>query len=390
MQPIPSLTDSARAVLKMIANGGPVTRPQLSAALAFSKPAMSSAVGELEAYGLVASQGLWKGPLGRSAVTYGLGPRAGYVIGLDCGTTQINAVASMLDGHRFFETETSLDDRSTDSDLSRFPMVRRVVEAVIAQCGTKGGPLRAITIALPNIISRSMERLADKGGIFAMLEGLYGACGVPILLENNVNCAALAEYHEGAAKDHAFVVYLQIGVKIGVGIVVDGKLFRGFRGGAGEISHMAFPWSQTERPVFQGLEKYLGSVELIGRCRTGWPMREGAPPETTAELFARAETSQYARACVDRHAADVGRLVATFVSVLDPQLVVLGGGVGQNMILTKGVEKVVEELCWPVEIAVSHLPRKATVLGAVRLAIDFAVGGLLGEDRGAVFVYDAG
>ncbi|RWX81905.1 ROK family transcriptional regulator [Neorhizobium lilium] len=373
----------------MIVNSGPVTRPQLSSALAFSKPTMSAAVGELEAQGLVASHGVSKGALGRSAVTYGLGPRSGFVIGLDCGTTQINAVASGLDGQRIFETETSLDDRSTNSDRSRFAMVRQAVEVVIAQCQNLG-PLRAITIALPNIVSRSMERLGEKESLLEMLADLYRAYAVPILLENNVNCAALAEYHEGAAKDHSFAIYLQIGVKIGLGIVVDGKLFRGFRGGAGEISHMAFPWSQTERPVFQGLETYLGSVELIERCRSGWPMRDGAPPETAAELFARAETSQFARACIDRHADDVGRLVATCVSVLDPQLVVLGGGVGQNTILIKGVEKVVEELCWPVEIAVSHLPRKATVLGAVRLAIDFAVGGLLGEDSGAVFVYDAG
>lgn len=341
-------------------------------------------------HGLVASHGVSKGAMGRSAVTYGLGPGAGFVIGLDCGTTQINAVASGLDGQRFFETETSLDDRSVNSDRSRFAMVKQAVEAVITQCQTLGGPLRAISIALPNIISKSMERLGEKESLLEMLAELHGACEVPILLENNVNCAALAEYHEGAAKDYSFAVYLQIGVKIGLGIVVDGKLFRGFRGGAGEISHMAFPWSQTEKPAFQGLETYLGSVELIERCRSGWPVREGTPPETAAELFARAETSQYARACIDRHAADIGRLVATCVSVLDPQLVVLGGGVGQNTILTRRVEKVVEELCWPVEIAVSHLPRKATVLGAVRLAIDFAVGGLLGEDSGAIFVYDAG
>lgn len=373
----------------MIANGGPATRPQLSAALAFSKPTMSAAVGELETHGLVASFGISKGAMGRSAVTYGLGPGSGFVIGLDCGTTQINAVASTLDGQRFYETETLVPDCGTSSDRSRYRIVGQTVEDVITHGQTIGGPLRAITVALPNIVSRSMDRLSEKESLLKMLGDLHDAFNVPILLENNVNCAALAEYHEGAAKDHSFAVYLQIGVKIGLGIVVDGKLFRGFRGGAGEISHMAFPWSQTERPMFQGLETYLGSVELIERCRIGWPAREGNPPETTAELFGRAETSNYARACVDRHAADVGRLVATCVSVLDPQLVVLGGGVGQNTILIKGVEKVVEELCWPVEIAVSHLPRKATVLGAVRLAIDFAVGSLLGEDNGAIFVYDA-
>lgn len=374
----------------MIVNDGPATRPQLGSALTFSKPTMSAAVSELEAYGLVASHGVSKGALGRTAVTYGLGQHAGFVIGLDCGTTQINVVASKLNGQRFLETEASVDDDGMNPERFRLAKVRQAIETVITQCKTSDGPLRAIAIALPTIISKSMGWLTEQSLLLEVLEYLSEFCNVPILLENNVNCAALAEYHDGAAKDHSFAIYLQIGVKIGLGIVVDGKLFRGFRGGAGEISHMAFPWSRTENPVFQGLETYLGSVELIDRCRRGWPALDGTPPETAAELFARAETSQYARACIETHAGDIGRLVATCVSVLDPQLVVLGGGVGQNAILIKGVEEVVEELCWPVEIAVSHLPRKATVLGAVRLAIDFAVGNLLGEDSGAVFVYDAG
>src|SRR5690348_17000206 len=78
-----TLTESARAVLRIIARSEPMTRPQLSAALSFSKPTMSAAVSELETYGLVASNGIVKGTIGRSAVTYGLGPGAGFVLGVD-------------------------------------------------------------------------------------------------------------------------------------------------------------------------------------------------------------------------------------------------------------------------------------------------------------------
>jgi predicted NBD/HSP70 family sugar kinase len=380
----PALTESARAVLKTIVASGPATRPQLSAALLFSKPTMSAAVSELEGYGLVAPAGVSRGAVGRTSVTYGLGPNAGFVVGVDCGTTQVHAIASRVDGRNLAEVERAVGTRSGSG---RFRIVEAVIDALLAEIGGGVGPLRAIAVALPNIISPALDRLPERGAFIELLERLKLAHGVPILLENNVNCAALAEFHSGAARDHAFAIYMQVGVKVGVGIVLDGKLFRGFRGGAGEIGHLPFPWSEKEQPRWEQGEAYLGSAALIERVAAEWPVAEGAPPATTAELFARAEMSAAARGMVERHARDIGNLAAACVSLLDPQLIVLGGGVGQNAVLLPGVEKVVRELCWPVEIAVSELSNRATVLGAVRLAIDFAMARLLGEDGKAAFLY---
>jgi predicted NBD/HSP70 family sugar kinase len=180
---------------------------------------------------------------------------------------------------------------------------------------------------------------------------------------------------------------MQIGVKVGVGIVIEGRLFRGFRGGAGEIGHLPFPWSEQEQPRFQQVENYLGSAQLLERCKSNWPASEGKPPRSTEELFALAARSQHARHCIDRHARDIGNLAAACVSMLDPEIVVLGGGVGQNAILLDGVKQAVSTLCWPVEIVIGELPNRATVLGTVRLATDFAMAHLLGESGSAAFLY---
>jgi predicted NBD/HSP70 family sugar kinase len=380
------LTDSARSVLRMIARSGPMTRPQLSTALALSKPTMSAAVGELETYGLVASNGVAKGAVGRTAVTYGLGAGAGFAIGVDCGTTRIHAMASKLDGQNFAELQQPVGV-ADDNAVQRFRAIEATIQSLLSQCGKRQGPLRVIAIALPNIISQTLDRLPARYEFAQTLQRLQDAYNVPIVVENNVNCAALAEYHEGAAKHHSFAIYLQIGVKVGVGIVMGGKLFRGFRGGAGEVGHLPFPWSETEKPRFQHVETYLGSVQLLQRCKENWPTSDGEPPVSTAELFSRAGTSDYARQCIESHANDVGSLVAACVSMLDPELVVLGGGVGQNAILLEGVEKVVRKLCWPVEIRVSELSNQATVLGAMRVGVDFAMAGLLGEDSSTAFLY---
>lgn len=380
----PELTDSARAVLRTIATSGPSTRPQLSATLNFSKPTMSAAVSELERHGLVAPAGINRGGVGRTSVTYSVGREAGLVIGIDCGTTQIHAIACGIDGSQVAEVEKA--SRSMTGN-ERFDAIETVIGEVLQQCPDHAPFLRTIVIALPNIISPTLERLPDRAPFLSALDRIGAAYGVPILLENNVNCAALAEYHHGAARNHSFTIYMQIGVKVGVGIVIGGKLFRGFKGGAGEIGHLPFPWSERHQPRPSHVEAYLGSAALLQRAAAVWPASEPSPPETTSQLFAMAEQGGTARTVIERHARDIGNLAAACVSLLDPELIVVGGGVGQNAILLPGIRETVESLCWPVEIVSSELSNRATVLGSVRLARDFTLARLLGEEAKASYLH---
>jgi predicted NBD/HSP70 family sugar kinase len=379
----PSLTESARAVLRLIASDGPATRPQLSAALNFSKPTMSAAVSELERQDLLAPVGIVRGSVGRTSVTYGLGGRAGFVVGIDCGTTHISGIARGLDGATLATISRPLAE---PEPRQRFAALEEVVAGLLARFDARMMPLRAIVIALPNIISPALDRMKERDALLPILESLQARYGAPVLLENNVNCAALAEYYDGAAKEHSFAVYMQIGVKIGVGIVLEGRLFRGFTGGAGEIGHLPFPWSEREQPRWQEVETYMGSAALLKRAAAIWPADEGNPPQSANELFARADESAAARAIIEQHARDVGNLAAACVSFLDPQLIVLGGGVGQSPLLLPGVAAVVEQLCWPVEVVSGQLSNEATVLGAVRLAIDYAMARLLGEEARPAFL----
>lgn len=384
---VPSLTDSARAVLRTVASHGPSTRPHLSAILNFSKPTMSAAVTELERHGLVAPAGVNHGGIGRTSISYGLGEKAGIVIGIDCGTTQIHAVATTLDGTTVAGVEKTI---GALAGIDRFRMVAAVLEETLVKCEHQARLLRSVVIAVPNMISASLERLPDREEFLDVVVRLNRKLGVPILLENNVNCAALAEYHQGAAKDHSFAIYMQIGVKVGVGIVINGKLFGGFKGGAGEIGHLPFPWSDRENPRIGHVETYLGSAALLERVSKQWPTSAGQPPASTSELIAMAATSKTARAIIERHSEDIGALAAACVSMLDPELIVLGGGVGQNPILLPGVSKIVEELCWPVQVVVSQLSGRATVLGAARLAMDYSLASLLGDNVRTAFVYSGG
>ena len=380
----PPLTDSARAVLRALAASGPATRPRLGALLELSKPTMSAAVAELTALGLVASRGVAQGATGRKAVVYGLGPAAGHVIGIDAGSTRARALARSLDGRTLAEAEEELPRRQRRVSAEMAAAAGEVAGRLTRAVGEACGPLRAVAVALPAIVSPAPPP-AGRDGVGTFLARFRAPPEVPLLIENNVNCAAIAELHHGAARGRASFAYLQVGVKIGLGIVAGGRLFTGAGGAAGEVGRLPFPWSEDQAPRREGLEDHLGSEGLVRRCGRDWPAEEGAPPRTAAELFARAAAgSGHARRCVERHAADIGRLVTACVGILDPGLVVLGGGVGQNPVLVEGVRRVVDELAWPTEIATSLLGSEGTVLGAVRLAAEHGIRLVLEADRHAV------
>jgi predicted NBD/HSP70 family sugar kinase len=365
-----NLPVSSREVLRTLATRGPATRPQLSEALSLSKPTMSAAIADLTEHGLVASQGSTRGVTGRSAVVYSVAPGAGHVLGIEAGATRVRVSAHALDGRQIVTAEDRLSRRPRNVTTAVASAAVRLTEQVRGQVADDHGPLRDVVIAAPTLPAvEGPGRLRLDGD--APLEQLLPLPdGVPVAVENNVNCAAVAEHRVGAARNHDNFVYLQVGVKIGLGIVVDGRLLHGAHGAAGEVAMMPFPWSSSETPRHQELEQYLGSAALLARCREAWPASHGPAPRDTETLFAAAASgNEAALKLVDQHARDIGRLVVGVMSVIDPSLVVLGGGVGQNQLLLPEVRRVVGELAWAAEITTGALGEHASVQGAVHLAI---------------------
>ena len=205
---------------------------------------------------------------------------------------------------------------------------------------------------------------------------------MPVVLENNVNCAAVAERSNGAAKDAETFAYVQIGLKIGMGVMLGGRLLRGRNGAAGEIGHLAFPMADGSRPIPGEIERYMGTEAFMQRVLATWPDSADSQPADAADLMARAgEGCATALAHVTRHAEDIGAIVASCVSVLDPGLVVLGGGLGGSSLLLPTVSYVANRLSYPVEVRTSTLGQDATVLGIEKLTCEQTVDLLLGERR---------
>ncbi|WP_329233330.1 ROK family protein [Streptomyces canus] len=357
----PRLTESASAVFAVLAQAGTATRPQLASLARLSKPTVSSAVAELEGVHLAAHSGTSSGGTGRSAAVYRLGPAAGAVLAVDLGPAVTRVRACSLDGTLLAE---AAGPREEAADV-----VRDALSALRSDA-----PLRAIVVAVGDVTARAEEgtvrpATAKAGPVFDAVAVALPP-GVPVHLENNVNCAALAELHEGAARGRHTFGYLRIGVGIGLGIVVGGHVLAGANGAAGEVARLPYPWDDGREPRHEALEDYIGSRSLLRRAAEAWPESDGACPRTAERLFALAgQGSAAARAVVDRHAVDVGRLAAAVTAVLDPGLLVLGGSTGAYPQLLPGVRAELERLSWPTEVVSSQVGDLGTVVGAARLAV---------------------
>ncbi|MBW8698833.1 Beta-glucoside kinase [Streptomyces sp. MBT84] len=355
----PRPSASAGAVFAVLAGAGRATRPQLAHLAGLSKPTVSSAVAELEGTRLAARSGTAHGATGRSAAVYRLGPAAGTVLAVDLGSTHTAVRGCALDG-------TVLAARTTYGD----PRPADTVRAVLGELST--GPLRAAVVAVPDIAG-------DAGGsgvrpatpaVATAVDTLGLPAGVPVRIENNVNCAALAELHEGAASGRDIFCYLQVGHGIGLGIVAGGRVLRGASGAAGEIARLPYPWGSGHEPVPEGLEEYAGAGSLVRRVTAAWTAADGPAPHDAVELFALASGGHAkARSFVEEHAREVGRLAAAVTSVLDPGLIVLGGGIGANPQLLPGVRAELDRLGLPTEVAGCAVGESGTVAGAARLAV---------------------
>ncbi|MFJ3669427.1 ROK family protein [Streptomyces sp. NPDC090106] len=357
----PRLTESAGAVFAVLAEAGTATRPQLASLARLSKPTVSSAVAELEGFGLAAHSGTASSGTGRNAAVYRLGPAAGAVLAVDLGPAVTRVRGCALDGTLLAEATGSREDAAA------------VVRGALLDLPCDA-PLRTIVVAVGDVTERQegagmRPATAKAGPVFdAVAVVLPG--GVPVHLENNVNCAALAELHEGAARGRTTFGYLRIGVGVGLGIVVGGRVLRGANGAAGELARLPYPWDDDVAPRHEALETYIGSRALLRRAAELWGDDDGPRPRGADRLFALAGRGHAAaRAVVDRHAADVGRLAAAVTAVLDPGLLVLGGSTGADPQLLPGVRAELGRLSWPTEVVSSTVGELGTVVGAARLAV---------------------
>jgi predicted NBD/HSP70 family sugar kinase len=371
-------TMNQRLLFELLFSSGPVTRPQLARLSGLSQPTVIAALADLEEAGLVKAVGHAHTAPGRAPMVFEVDPTAGAVIGVDIGREWLRLLVTDLAGHRL----SQLDKRNTAKNPDA--MMNAVV-ALVHQ-GTQQADIGpdAIThtvVGSPGVYGADSRQLRFPAnlpgpGQLAVAATLRERLDGDLTVENDANLAALGEYTYGAGQATRQFVYLTIGTGVGVGIVLDGKLYRGTNGSAGEIGHLPVgdkrPKPRRGGGAVSGmLEQSFGAAALVRRAKdTGM---QG--PLTAAAIFAAARTGD-ARAMevVMAEGKAMAYVVASICALLDPELIVVGGGIGQNLdLLRLGMDKELERLT-PARpaMAVGDLGRDAVVFGAIALGVERA------------------
>jgi len=251
-------------------------------------------------------------------------------IGVDVGGTKIEAIAIDAEGreHARLRAATPAGDYQ-----ATVRAIHRLVAAVESRIG---GPAR-VGIGTPGAVSPASG--LTKNANSTVLNGrpfaadIAAALGRAVRIENDANCFALSEATDGAGRGHRVVFGVILGTGVGAGIVVDGRPWIGPNAIAGEWGHNEMP-SRSEptlpdTPCYCGrrrcIETFVSGPGLVADHRRTAP--EAPPALTAAEVVARAEAGDAAaRATMARFYDRLARALATVINVVDPDVVVLGGG----------------------------------------------------------------
>jgi predicted NBD/HSP70 family sugar kinase len=350
---------------------GPVTRPEIAARTNLSKPTVSAVVDRLEKADLVHATGERQGRRGRKPMAYVVSDRAGFVVGVDVGGANLRAGATDLYGELVCERQ---EPTSAGGARAVGQQMLSMVNDVVHRAQASHQRLLALGISTPGVVDQRTRMMSlaynvSPDGGFDPLGVIGRRYDVPVLVDNNINLAAVGEKWSGHAQRVSTFAYVSIGAGVGMGVVIDDEVVRGAHGAAGEICYLPVgsdPFDERHR-LHGGLEDEIGAAGIVA----AWRDADGPPPASAEEVFERARGGDAAaRRIVDNVARHVGVAIATVSAVIDPELVVLGGGIGSNPLLLAPVRATAAAL-FPltVRIETSMLGEKAALQGAIAVAL---------------------
>jgi len=319
-------------VLRSLRTEGPATRTELARRTGLAKATVGTIVAELELGRAVTEDGAaapnpvpaGRGRPGRPVTLTG---ESIIGLGLEVNVDYVAAVAIDLAG-RVVVVET----RPVET-VGQAPSVRELVDLATDVRSTLiagGRSVVSATVAVPGLVSHDNRTVAwapnlgwDGRALAAELEAAFdGEC--PTTVDNDANCAALAEASHGVATDVRDSLYITGTIGIGAGIVRNGSLMRGGAGFAGEVGHMPIgdPAALCGCGRLGCWEASVGLRAMLGAVG----MDEQSTPLRTATAVAeRAVSDERVRAGLETLGHDLGRGLATLAAVLDPAAIVLGG-----------------------------------------------------------------
>jgi len=375
-----------RAALDLLLGGEMLTRSQISEYTGVSKVTVSQMLTRLEERGLVAIAGEQAGGRGPNAALYSVVPSSAYVAGLYVESDLVSAAVADVTGRRVAEVSGNPNGAEDPVEL-----VRGTIERACARAGIEVTRLSALVIGSPGVVDPRTgdPRLAVNLPAWheGALDALKDAWHKPVVIENDVNLAAMAERADGAAAGADDFVLVWLGVGLGLATILGGHLHRGTAGAAGEIGylpvHGAPLHTDIRHPASGGFQSLAGG-SAVRELAAGHGFSAPTPAEAVRAAVSAADHGGDGKDSAEAFLGELAHRVAVGVAsvcvVLDPGLVVLGGEVGRagGTALADRVAAAVASI-WPSRprVVPTGVPGEPVLRGAMLAAVSQARAALL-------------
>jgi len=360
-----------RRVIELLrAHGeGAITQADIARSTGLASATVSNIVRALTASGLIDTEP----GSGRRGTVVRLSRAAGMVAGIDVGHTHLAVAVADLSGRVLAETRQPLEpDHAYETALD---LATSLLDDVLARTGLAIADVRTIGMGLPAPISDDVVRSS------AILPGWVGVnasavtqarFGCPVHIDNDANLGALAEHRVGVAQDVDDLVFVKVSSGVGAGLIINGEIFRGAHGSAGEIGHLTL---DEQGPVCRCGSR--GCLEAYASTGTVTAMMASQLPGATIdEIFKAAhEGNVAAMRLLEDAGLHLGWGLASVVNLLNPGMVVVGGDMARagELLLDSarlGLRRHALADAATTPVVISELGERASMIGAALMAAE--------------------
>lgn len=302
-------------------------------------------------------------------------------IGIDFGGTSVKP--GVVSGHKIIARSEPIATRQHDSADSLLAAVFRDVEILRQQ----HPEVCALGAGLPGIIDGLNGRVRELSNVpgwqdIPLAALLRQKTGLPSVIENDANAMAYAEWRFGAGRDRTNVICMTLGTGVGGGLILDGKLFRGSQLGAGEIGQMIIePHGVPGRyGNFGALEKYVGNLQIAERAQKVYAAAGIVrTPEDLTPLFlekAALSSDEIAVKLWEEIGFEIGIMLTNIVWLLNPDRIVIGGGVAKaGPLVFEPIKRTIRERTSGVfhehlEVVPAELGNDGGIIGSAALGLE--------------------
>jgi predicted NBD/HSP70 family sugar kinase len=368
------LADAIRALLSAL-HAGPKSVPVLAEVTKLGPDDVTRLLERLTATGHVARTGSKE-----TSESFGLHDAGGVVIGVDLGGTKVHVALADLSGTLLAEALEATDARGGRHVVRQ---IRTLVNRLQRKTGRPIDVIHAAAMGSPGVMDSQTGAIAMSPNIpgldtFDVVEALQQELGCTLILENDVNLAALGERCHADSETNQNFAFIALGTGIGLGLITNGRLVRGAHGAAGEIAFLPLGQDPFEPANYKlgPLETAVGSAGILNAYR-GFG---GTAADSVREIFDQVAAGEpKAIATLDYTARLVLKAILAIRAIIDPGAIILGGSIGARPELLERLQALSAPL--PIELTIrpSVLGSRAALIGATSLAISHACERLFGD-----------